>query len=134
MFIRPEKNQDIDAIRELNDEAFGGSDESRIIQQLRNSGMLSLSLVAFSENKVVGHIAFSPIQLDSTQGKNKFMGLAPMSVSPDHQRRGIGSQLVKEALRILKEGGVSAVFVLGHPDYYPKFGFKTGFFKLWDKV
>ena len=127
MNIRKERQDDVEAIARLNDMAFlDSTEESSIIARLRGSGDLFLSLIAEVDGQIVGHIAFSTITIDGgPKSSEVFMGLAPMAVAPDNQRNGVGSALVKKGLDILKEQKVAAVFVLGHPEYYPKFGFRA---------
>lgn len=83
-----------------------------------------LSLVAVLDGKIVGHIFFSPVEVEARSGMIKGMGLAPMAVDPSCQDQGIGSELVKEGLKIIRERKYPFVIVLGHLDYYPRFGFK----------
>jgi putative acetyltransferase len=124
MEIRVENSGDLESIRNVNNSAFETSSESEILDKLRSLDELLLSLVAVVDGKIVGHIAFSPMNIDST---TKFVGLGPMAVIKSQQRSGVGSALVREGLKNLKDEGYSAVFVLGHPEYYPRFGFKPSF-------
>ncbi len=117
--LRRERAGDEAAIRRVVDEAFGGPSESRLIDVLRDSGEVLLSLVAEDEGDVVGHVLFSPVVLEGQQG----MGLGPMAVTPARQRSGIGSRLIRLGLETLQSSACPFVVVLGHPDYYPRFGF-----------
>lgn len=123
--IRPERAADLDQIRKLNVTAFGGDAEADLVDELRDRCRELISLVAESEDDVIGHIAFSPVILSGPSGERHGMGLAPMSVQPDRQRQGIGSELVRAGLEELRLSGVSFVVVLGHPEYYPRFGFRS---------
>jgi putative acetyltransferase len=120
--IRREAARDFDAIKRVNELAFGGPDEAKIVHELRTAGAVTLSLVAEVAGGVVGHILFSPVTIETAAGEVTAVGLAPM-VLPEHQRKGIGSKLVQEGLSDLRRQGHEAVVVLGHPDYYPRFGF-----------
>lgn len=117
--LRPERPGDEEALRRLNDDAFGGPAESAIVDALRASGETLVSLVAEDGDTLVGHVLFSPVTLGTVQG----MGLGPMAVTPERQRSGIGSRLVELGLSRLREAGCPFVVVLGHPEYYPRFGF-----------
>ena len=108
----------------LNDKAFGQPDEGRIVDKLRKSCNGILSIVAISNNKIVGHIMFSPVTIEAQEGVIEGMGLAPMAVLPELQNQGIGSKLLKEGLRIIRNTSCPFVIVLGHEKYYPRFGFK----------
>lgn len=121
--IRPEQAGDRDAIRQLNLDAFGGDAEADIVDALRDNCRELLSLVAEENGEVVGHILFSPLIIEIPGGTRHGMGLAPMAVLPTLQNRGIGSQLVERGLKELRRRGVPFVIVLGHPGYYPRFGF-----------
>ncbi len=107
----------------MNALAFGQPQEADLVDALRRAGALSISLVAAHDDRIVGHISFSPVTLTSNTTVTDAIGLAPMAVLPEHQRTGIGSQLVKAGLEACKELGYGIVIVLGHPEYYPKFGF-----------
>ena len=94
-----------------------------MVNSLRDSGIPYISLVAEKGEKLLGHIFFTPVELNSSNSKIKVIGLAPMAVAPNRQKQGIGSQLVKAGLNTCLNQGYDAAFVLGHPDYYPKFSF-----------
>ncbi len=118
--LRPEQPSDIAAIHEVNHLAFGQPLEGQIVDALRANNAVTLSLVAIVENQIVGHILYSPLSIDD---KIIGAGLGPMAVLPNHQRRGIGSQLITAGNQQLKAAGCPFIVVLGHPDYYPRFGF-----------
>ena len=121
--IRPETPEDNDSIRYVNEQAFGQKEEAELIEKLRNRGALTLSLVAVQNNRVVGHILFSPVTVESDCSSFGAISLAPMAVLPEYQRKGIGSQLVRVGLEECRRLGHEIVVVLGHSDYYPRFGF-----------
>ena len=124
ILTRPENAADIGAIRLVNATAFPTDSEAGLVDVLREKASPLVSLVATSEkDAVVGHIMFSPVKLD-TDVRLNIMGLAPMAVLPGCQRLGIGSLLVRAGLDACRQIGVGAVAVLGHPEYYPKFGFR----------
>ena len=123
MLIWPEKKQDIPAIRRLNEIAFGQKSEANLVDALRECGAVTLSLVAFDEERVVGHILFSPVTIEQKGHEIKAVGLGPMAVLPEHQNTGIGSQLVRLGMDELKSLDVDLVVVVGHPAFYPRFGF-----------
>ena len=122
--IRRERLADIPGIAKVNSEAFGREDEARIVTALRNAGMLTYSLVALVDGLIVGHLALSPVTIQSPNGSTPVLGLAPMAVLPRLQRLGIGSRLVRHGIEAAREGGHRAMVVLGHPAYYPRFGFE----------
>ena len=124
MIIRPEAPRDISAIRHVNEQAFGGSAEANAIDQLRDRGQLRLSLVAEIADRIVGHLLFTPIVIESPDRSWPGLGLAPLSVLPEFQRQGIGSALMIEGLAQCRALGHERVIVLGHPAYYPRFGFE----------
>lgn len=133
MNIRPETAQDTQAIAALILAAFHnhphqdpakGTTEHRIVQGLRDAGALSLSLVAQDGEDIVGHIAFSPVDLEAASvSPGSWLVMAPVSVAPVRQGQGIGSRLIRQGLEQLKALDVEGVVVLGEPDYYTRFGF-----------
>ena len=120
--IRPEIPEDRDAVFRVNAAAFGADAEARLVNRLRVEADPFISLVAEMDGKIVGHICFSPVTL-AGHPEAEIMGLAPMAVLPEHQRQGIGTLLVRAGLDHCRVAGASAVIVLGHPGYYPRFGF-----------
>lgn len=123
--IRKECEDDLIAIKEVNDKAFGQTEEGRVIDKIRNSDAEVLSLIAEEGNKIVGHIFYSSAEIEWNNKIIKGMGLAPMAVLPEYQKLGIGKRLIHESLNILMKKEHSFIIVLGHEDYYPKFGFET---------
>jgi len=121
--IREEEPGDISAIQAINERAFGQREEVDIVDRLRESCDELLSLVAECDGEVVGHILFSPVVTESERGAVRGMGLAPMAVLPEYQRKGIGTALAERGLEILRERSCPYVIVVGHPGYYPRFGF-----------
>jgi putative acetyltransferase len=121
--IRRETTGDIPAIRIINKAAFGQADEAILVDALRRSGALTLSGVAILENNIVGHIAFSPVAVESAETSFAALALAPMAVLPEYQRQGIGSALVRWGLEECRRLGYGLVIVVGHAEYYPRFGF-----------
>lgn len=120
--IREEEPGDQAAIRLVNEAAFENGPEAAIVDKLRAFCDNYLSFVAVDQGSVVGHILFTPAILDN--GGLVGLGLAPMAVLPSHQRKGIGSLLVRHGLEYVRESGCPFVIVLGHPKYYPRFGFE----------
>lgn len=119
--VRAEQAHDYAAVRRINEAAFDGPAEARLIEILRQKADPVISLVAEEDGEVLGHIMFSPVAVPGTNGL--VMGLAPMAVDPDQQRSGIGTRLVREGLVKCEELGAIGVVVLGHPKFYPRFGF-----------
>ena len=114
-----------DSIGRLNDLAFGGRYESQLAADLRATGLSAVELVADEQTAIVGHILFSALEVTLDQEPIRVLAVAPMSVRPDHQRRGIGSVSVRAGLERAREQGWQAVIVLGHREYYPRFGFSA---------
>jgi putative acetyltransferase len=122
MLVRAEKECDRDAVREINVSAFDTPSEADLVDALRENAHPVVSLVAEENGEIVGHIMFSPVSL-SGHPDLQMMGLGPMAVEPAHQKRGIGSALVRTGLEQCRKLNFDAVVVLGHPEYYPRFGF-----------
>jgi putative acetyltransferase len=122
--IREEQSRDIPQIRQVNTQAFGQPQEADLVDTLRSQCSDSLSLVAVIQEKVVGHIFFSPVSIQSSKQTVVGMGLAPMAVVPEYQRQGIGAELINTGIAKLSGKRCPFVVVLGHPEYYPRFGFK----------
>ena len=121
--IRNEMAGDRDAIHRVNETAFETDGEAELVDRLRASGALTVSLIAVDGDEVVGHIAFSPVIIESDEGAADGLGLGPMAVVPGRQREGIGSRLVTAGLETAKDAGYDIVVVLGHPTFYTRFGF-----------
>ncbi len=121
--IRPETTKDIPAVHIVNARAFETPAEANLVDALRARQAGILSLVAEQDGAVIGHIFFSPVTIRGPHGEFEAAGLAPMAVLPEFQKRGAGSALVRHALEELRQMGYSAVIVLGHPEFYPRFGF-----------
>ncbi len=113
------------AIADVTRAGFQGGEEVELIQRLHADGLVVLSLVAFKDEELVGHILFSVLDVAVDGRKVKTVALAPMSVSPKLQSKGVGAALIREGLKRLGERGLEAVIVLGHPRYYPRFGFSS---------
>lgn len=123
--IRDEEPADYKQVFEVNVQAFETDLEAKLVETLRSKVEPLISLVAVVEEQVVGHILFTPVTVDDcVKGGAALMGLGPMAVLPRYQDRGIGSRLVEEGLARCRALGTEAVFVLGHADYYPRFGFE----------
>ncbi|TCL71239.1 N-acetyltransferase [Rhizobium sp. BK251] len=120
MQIRDEQPRDHAAIAELVERAFGQPVEARLVEKLRDDGDAAISLVAEEGDAIVGHILLSPMAAPFPA-----LGLAPLAVLPGHERKGIGSALVKAAIARAGERNYGAVFVLGDPGYYERFGFRA---------
>lgn len=120
---REELPADAAGVRRVNELAFAGLTEARIVDELRASCPGLICLVAAERENIVGHILFSPVVIEARGGDLHGMGLGPMAVIPDHQRQGIGSALVRFGLEKLMSPSCPFVIVLGHPAYYPRFGF-----------
>jgi putative acetyltransferase len=137
MTIRPERPEDGAQVRRINELAFGQPAEADLVDRLRPACADSLSLVA-EDAGVVGHILFTPVVIESAGQRIIGMGLAPMAVLPDRQRQGIGSRLVTRGLDLLRDRRCPFVVVVGHPEYYPRFGFepasRQGLASQWEGI
>ncbi len=122
--IREERLDDIEVIRALNFAAFGRPQEGGLVDALRANGGLSLSLVATIDERLVGHILYSPVSISCNGKEVVGAGLGPMAVVPELQRKGIGAELIRAGNEKLKRLGCPFIVVLGHPQYYPRFGFR----------
>ena len=122
LLIRSEDRSDWPAVHAVNVAAFETPAEANLVDALREQASPVVSFVAEDDGKLIGHIMFSPVELPGHPSR-KIMGLAPMAVVPGHQRQGIGTELVRAGLEKCKQLGFGAVVVLGHADYYPRFGF-----------
>lgn len=128
MLIRNERPEDVAAIGAVTTAAFLGrpyssQTEALIVDALRAAGALTLSLVAEADGQVVGHIAFSPVDIEVSDGA--WYGLGPVSVAPDHQSEGVGQLLIREGLARLEASGAAGCVLLGSPKYYERFGFEA---------
>lgn len=124
--VRAEAPDDFRAIDVVNLSAFEGEAEAQLIGELRSSPVFipDLSLVAELNNRIVGHVVLSKVQLKSSKGTSEILALGPMSVVPSQSHRGIGSELIEAAVARAKPLCFSAIVVAGHPDYYQRFGFR----------
>jgi putative acetyltransferase len=122
--IRFEQAGDADAVARVNTAAFGQPQEAAIVARLRGIADPYLSLVALLDERIVGHILFTPVTIRAETSVSGALGLGPMAVEPQHQGRGIGSALVRAGLDACRRRSHFVVFVVGHPEYYPRFGFQ----------
>lgn len=136
MQVRPEDNvivrrentgdaEERSAIRSINEAAFGCQDEADLVEKLRAEGVVLVSLVAEMPQRIAGHILFSRMSNRDNPRIGFGVALAPMAVLPEYQRRGIGERLIRHGLNLLRERDERIVIVVGHPDYYPRFGFSS---------
>ena len=124
--ITTETEEDFDGITRLHDLSFNQTEEGELVKRLRKTSnfISKLSLVAKTEKEVVGHILFYPIRIETEIRECDSLALAPISVHPRYQNMGVGSSLIRKGLAIAKRLGFRSVIVLGHSNYYPRFGFK----------
>lgn len=123
MEIRSEKLEDLEAVRNVNIAAFGRENEANLVDSLRGSAS-TFSFVAVQSDRIVGHLFFSLVAVEGKCSRNlSILGLAPVAVLPKYQRQGIGTLLIRQGLKECARSGFQAVVVLGHPDFYPRFGF-----------
>lgn len=124
--VRPERIDDHAAVFDVVARAFPSDAEARLVDRVRDAGAATISLVAEREGRVIGHLLLSPVRVEPDGAGTRFeaLGLAPLSVDPGVQRSGIGHALMYAGLAACREAGHAIVFVLGHADYYPRFGFE----------
>lgn len=128
MIIRPEEPEDVAAIRRVEEQAFGQPAEADLVDRLRAACPEQISLVAIWEGQLVGHILFTPAAIQYEDGsKLNGFGLAPLAVLPDFQKQGVGTALIQSGLAELQNRNQLFVIVLGHPAYYPRFGFQPAY-------
>ena len=121
--IRLETAVDAPNVFAVETAAFGRPAEAELVEKLQQAGVDTISLVALLDNALVGHVLFSPVTVKSDEGEFTAVALGPVAVSPDHQKESIGSALCRQGLEACREAGYELAFVLGHPSYYPRFGF-----------
>ena len=132
--IREETPADYDAVREVNRRAFGQEDEARLVDALREAGVVVASLVAEEDGRIAGHILFTELAVETNAGPLRAAALAPMAVEPGRQRRGVGSALVRRGIEVCRARGYDVILVVGHRDYYPRFGFSPERARTLDSV
>jgi putative acetyltransferase len=123
--VRAEREADRSAVRLVNEAAFGGREEADLVEALHTERVVLASLVAVADHRIVGHILFSRMSIETATGLVPAVALAPMAVLPDYQRHAIGTRLAREGLDVLRGLGERIVIVVGHPAYYPRFGFSS---------
>ena len=127
--LRPSAEEapgDVKEIAALLDLAFGGTEESSLVADLRTEDAVIAALVAVGNGgRVLGHVLFSELPIETAAGSLRAAALAPLAVLPAHQRQGVGAALARAGLAVCRERGVAAVVVLGDPAYYPRFGFSA---------
>jgi putative acetyltransferase len=125
VLIRLEREADWPAIDHANGQAFGGDDEALIIRRLRDDRLVAASLVAEQDGTIIGHLMLSWLSAFVEGRPLRAVALAPLAVVPERQRHKIGSRLVEASIQVARQRGAEAMIVLGHPDYYPRFGFSA---------
>jgi putative acetyltransferase len=125
MIIRAEEPTDIPSIRAVHLAAFERHAEGRLVDTLRDANLVIASLVAVDDGRIVGHALFSAAWIDSTTESLPIASLAPVAVLPNEQRNGIGTALVRAGIEMCRTAHHPAVIVVGHPAYYPRFGFSA---------
>ena len=121
--LRRELSTDIAAVREVETAAFGRPGEAALVDSLRAAGALMLSGIAEIGGEIVGHIAFSPVRIEGGPEIFEALALAPVAIHPNWQRKGVGSALIRWSLDECRRVGHELVIVLGHHQFYPRFGF-----------
>lgn len=123
MIIRPETTGDKEAVRYVNEQAFGRTGEANLVESLHARHKVALSLVAVQDKQIVGHILFCPVVIEARSESYNAVGLGPMAVLPQFQGQGIGSALVRSGFEALRQNNYQVVIILGHPGFYQRFGF-----------
>lgn len=125
MYIREALNSDLGDVLSIERVAFGENEEAELVRNLLDdpSAQPILSLLAFQDDRAVGHILFTTARLTNSPNPASIAILAPLAIVPEAQKQGIGGQLIQRGLQLLSRSGVDLVFVLGHPEYYPRHGF-----------
>ncbi|GJM40743.1 MAG: N-acetyltransferase [Ardenticatenaceae bacterium] len=121
--IRPETAVEAQKVYAVEAAAFGRPAEADLVQKLQQADVDTISLIAVQDDEVVGHILFSPVTIKNDEGDYTAVALGPVAVSPNHQKKGIGAELCRSGLAACQQAGYELAFVLGHPSYYPRFGF-----------
>lgn len=121
--IRPETDNDVTTIYHINAQGFGREKEAEFVNHLRDHRGITLSLVAEYNGLLVGHALFSPLKIKPDGSGFNAVTLAPLAILPEYQRQGIGSSLVREGIERIRLLGHDIIFLVGHPEYYPRFGF-----------
>ncbi len=123
--IRSENSQDYEGVYQLYCQIFRRNSEAELVNHLRKNNEIFCALVAIIEDTIIGHILFSPVRIASSPDGLKSLGLAPLGVLPLYQKQGIGSALVSQGLKDCEQQQQDLIVVLGYPDFYQRFGFKT---------
>jgi putative acetyltransferase len=123
MIIRRELPEDVSGVRRVEEVAFNRTGEAKLVDALRNRSVVTLSLVAVEAEQVIGHILFSPTNVITGSAHLPCEGVGPLAVLPEFQKQGVGAELMNSGLELVFSGGAKAVFVLGNPAYYGRFGF-----------
>lgn len=121
--IRPETDADLTTVYHVNAQGFGREKEAEFVNHLRDHRGITLSLVAEYNGLLVGHALFSPVRIEPNGSVFNSVALAPLAILPEYQRQGIGSRLVQEGIEKIRFLGHDIIFLVGHPKYYPRFGF-----------
>jgi putative acetyltransferase len=123
--IREAKDTELSDVLLVETKAFGYDKEAKLVSDLLSDSSAKplYSILAFEDDKAIGHILFTPARLEGTQNDASISLLAPLAVLPDYQKQGVGGKLILYGLKLLTDAGIDLVFVLGHPGYYPRYGF-----------
>jgi putative acetyltransferase len=128
--VREARQDDAQAVRQVHTRAFDSPTEAELVERLIAEGQAAISLVAVVDAQVIGHVLFSPLEVSGTPRPPWMISLAPLAVLPEWQRQGAGTRLVEEGIRFASQAGVDAIIVVGHPEYYRRFGFSADLAEL----